>query len=443
MNKPLCFVLMPFNRKKDPTSGAEIDFNAVYEQLIKPGIVDADMEPLRADEEQVGGIIHKPMFERLVMCDYAVADLTTANANVFYELGVRHGVRPWSTVSLFAKGSSLPFDVSLLRGIPYELSGDAPADPDAGRKALAAALKEARMAKHDSPVFTFIADLPQPQIAREKSDVFREQVQYAQGLKRQLAAARRTGADAVRQVEAGLGNIVDAEAGVVIDLFLSYRATKQWDAMIALAGKMSPPLANSPMVREQLALALNRAGRSDEAEDVLVRLIEERGPSSETNGILGRVYKDRWEAAARANDPAAPGLHRKAIDTYLRGFEADWRDAYPGVNAVTLMELADPRDPRQAKLLPVVAYAVERRIAQGRPDYWDHATRLELAVLARDEAVGREALADALAGVREKWEPETTARNLRLIREARQRRGERGAAWADEAEAALVRRTAA
>jgi len=52
-----------------------------------------------------------------MLCDYAVADLTTANANVFYELGVRHAVRPWSTVLLFAEGSRLPFDVAYLRAI--------------------------------------------------------------------------------------------------------------------------------------------------------------------------------------------------------------------------------------------------------------------------------------------------------------------------------------
>jgi len=34
------------------------------------------------------------MFERLILCEYAVADLTTANANVFYELGIRHAIRP-------------------------------------------------------------------------------------------------------------------------------------------------------------------------------------------------------------------------------------------------------------------------------------------------------------------------------------------------------------
>jgi hypothetical protein len=66
-------------------------------------------------------------------------------------------------------------------------------------------------------------------------------------------------------------------------------------------------------------------------------------------------------------------------------FEADWRDAYPGINAVTLMELKDPPDPQREQLLPVVAYAVERRIAAGKPDFWDFATRLELAVLAKDK----------------------------------------------------------
>ena len=46
-------------------------------------------------------------------------------------------------------------------------------------------------------------------------------------------------------------------------------------------------------------------------------------------------------------------------------------------------------------------------------------TLLELAVLARDEEAASDALADALASLREGWEAETTARNLRLIREAR------------------------
>jgi MAP3K TRAFs-binding domain len=439
MARPLCFVLMPFGRKPD-AAGRTVDFDRVYRELIAPAIAQADMEPLRADEEMTGAIIHKPMFERLILCDYAVADLTTANANVFYELGLRHAVRKWSTVLIFAEGGSqLPFDVAPLRALPYKLtSAGTPDAVDVARRALADRLKGARKANADSPVFQLVDGFPD--IQRLKTDVFRERVRYSQQIKDQLAVARKQGADAVRQVEDAVGSVADAESGVVVDLFLSYRAVKAWDAMIALVDRMPPPLAATVLVREQLALALNRAGRSDEAERVLTTLIEERGASSETYGILGRVYKDRWDAAVKAGETfLARGLLDKAITAYLKGFETDWRDAYPGVNAVTLMELKEPPDPRRAALVPVVRYAVERRIAAGKPDYWDHATLVELSVIGKDEDAAAQALADALACVRESWEPETTARNLRLIRERRARRQE-PVTWIEEIERAFLRK---
>ena len=201
---------------------------------------------------------------------------------------------------------------------------------------------------------------------------------------------------------------------------------------------MSPPLSSTVLVQEQLGLALNRAGQGEKAEEVLTSLIERRGPSSETLGILGRVYKDRWEAALdQGKTLLAKGLLKKAVEAYLRGFEADWRDAYPGINAVTLMEISEPPDPRRERLIPVVAYAVDRRIASGKPDYWDYATRLELAVLAKDEPGAVAALADALALVREAWEPETTIRNLRLIRKARENRRDL-IPWTQQIEDALA-----
>lgn len=423
---PLCFILMPFGRKP-AGDGRVVDFDAVYERLIKPAVVAASLEPLRADEEIAGGVIHKAMFERLILCEFAIADLTTANANVFYELGLRHAVRPWATQLIFAEGwGQLPFDVNLLRALPYHLGRDGtPGDAIGDIAALVNKLGAARQALPDSPVFQMVEGFPD--IQRLKTDVFRDRVRYAENVKSRLAVARRSGVDAVIQVESELGDIGHADVAVVIDLFLSYRAVKAWQLMIGLSERMAPPLAMTPMVREQIALALNRAGRGEAAEDVLLKLIAERGGSSETCGILGRVYKDRWQAAFdRGETVLASGLLEKAIGAYLQGFEADWRDAYPGVNAVTLMEQKDPPDPRQASLLPVVAYAVERRIGAGGSDYWDYATHLELAVLARDHAGANAALADALAHVREIWEPETTARNLGLILAARAHRGEQG-----------------
>jgi hypothetical protein len=314
---PLCFVLMPFG-KKPAGDGRLVDFDSIYEHLIKPAVVAAGLEPLRADEEMTGGVIHKPMFERLILCEYAVADLTTANANVFYELGLRHAVRQASTVLLFAQGiGQLPFDVAPLRAMPYQLGPDGkPAMNDTDREILTAKLREARKVNTDSPVFQLVEEFPD--IQRLKTDVFRERVEYSDTVRQKLAQARKQGIDAVRAVEREIGPIHDAEVGVVVDLFLSYRAVKGWDEMIALGQNMSAPLAATVLVQEQLGLALNRANRGEEAERILLALIASRGPSSETFGILGRVYKDRWDAALKAGEKVlARRLLEKAIDAYF------------------------------------------------------------------------------------------------------------------------------
>ena len=63
-------------------------------------------------------------------------------------------------------------------------------------------------------------------------------------------------------------------------------------------------------------------------------------------------------------------------------------------------------------------------------------------MLAKDEEKAMKALSDALAAIREIWEPETTTRNLRLIRETRERWGEI-VSWAKEVEEELDKRVKA
>jgi len=434
---PLCFVLMPFGLRSDGR-GAWIDFDAVYVQLLMPAAQEAGLEPVRADEELLGGLVHKSMFERLVLSDYAIADLTTANPNVFYEMGVRHAVRPYSTVLVGADLEGIPFDLAPDRILPYDLEGGRPRDVERDRATIVRALRAARDAATDSPVFQLIDDLPVPQIDRLKTDVFRDQAVYSTRTKARLARASAADAAAVRAVEEELGPLADVEPGVLVDLLLSYRATGAWEEMCRLAEALPEPLRRAVLVRRQYGFALNRAGRRDEAEAVLEEVLEEHGPSSETLGLLGRVYKDRWQETAEQAPLRAAGYLDRAIEAYRRGFEADWRDAYPGVNALTLMEVRDPGGSRQQTLLPVVRYANERRVNAGVADYWDHATRLELAVLARDQDVALAAARAALAVVREHWEPRSTAGNLGVIRAARAAAGE-AVAWAEEIETQLLR----
>jgi hypothetical protein len=437
--RPLCFVLMPFGTKPDPGSGVTIKFDVIYEEVIRPAIEAAGLKAIRADEERVGGIIHKPMFERLILCDFAVADLTTANANVYYELGIRHAMRPWSTVLIFADGIRLPFDLGPVRGLPYHLDpAGNPAAAEADRDELAAQLRAARGEATDSPLFQLLNDLPQPDISRLKTDVFREQVEYSDALRERLAAARRQGVAAVRAIRDELGDLRNYESGVLVDLLLSFRDVSAWHDMVTLVEQLPAALARTVLVREQYGLALNRDGQGEAAEEVLLTLIRERGASSETYGILGRVYKDRYEAARAAGQQIlARGLLGKAIDTYVKGFESDWRDAYPGINAVQLMALSEPPDPRQAELLPVVTYSVRRRVESTQPDYWDYATLLELAILGNDAERAGDVLPLVLAANPQTWQVESTLGTIRRLREAREAR-EPVPDWLAEIEQALA-----
>ncbi|MES2134588.1 MAG: TRAFs-binding domain-containing protein [Bacteroidota bacterium] len=429
IKKPLCFILMSFGKK---VSGSSlIDFDDIYRSIIKPAVIAAGLEPVRADEEMTDGIIHKPMFERLILCEYAVADLTGANANVFYELGVRHAIIPYSTILLFADSTRLPFDVSFLRALGYAIDANGKAiNAETVSEALTKKLLQSKENKlNDSPLFQLLDNYPN--IAHEKTDVFRDLVEYSKSLKKKLREIRDGGAtlpeklSQLKQFEKELDDLDDIETGVIIDLFLSYRAVKGFAEMITLIEKMPAPLKATVMVREQYGFALNRLGKRHEAEEILTVLIKERGASSETYALLGRVYKDQWEEACSANNVLlAKGFLRRAIDAYTKGFEADWRDAYPGINACTLMFIEDPDREDLKKLLPVVKFAVSQKIEKQGGDYWDHATLFELDILEKDFVGAEKKLENAASLIREVWEPETTLKNLRMIRKVREAEGD-------------------
>lgn len=438
----LCLIIMPFDKKKDAT-GRVIDFEVVYQRLIVPALEAAGVQPVRADEERTGCLMQRTALERLRLCDYAVADLSTGDPKVFYELGVRQAVHPNETVLLYAAGGAqLPLDVNDMAAVPYRVSPQGlPVHEAKYRAMLTDRLREVMGGSVQSRVYRTVQGYPRD-LPRELEAIGAGQ-RYLAEFKRRLNVAKLQGVAAVRGVEAELGPAGEADHGAVIELFLCYRAVNGWNEMIDLVQRMPSALAGSILVQEQLGLALNRAGRGEEAEVVLRELIARRGPSSDSYGMLGRILKDRWEKAQERGESAqAKELLQKSASAYLKGFEADWRNTYPGVNTVTLMELKEPADPRRREILPVVHYAVEQRIRSGAADYWDYATLLELAALSCDEAKGIDALGRSLARVRESWEPATTARDLRLIREARQRRGAECPGWADHAEAELLKAAA-
>ena len=431
--KPSCFIIMPFGKKMD-AEGNTVDFDAVYHQLIQPSVIAANMEAVRADEETVNGIIHKPMYERLILSDYAVADLTTANANVFYELGIRHAVKPFTTITLFASGSKLPFDLNFLRCMPYDydfekkLTNAASNIKDLSKQLLSAKLDR----KTDSPVYQLVDGIQfQNSVAHEKTDIFRDRVVYDEKLKEQLQSIRSKDLNnaektfLLEKLVDGLKPLEDVETGVLIDCMLTYRSLEAFNEMISFIGKLPVYVQQTVMVQEQFAFALNRTGTRESRQKaiaVLEKLIGEKGDSSETNGILGRVYKDLFtDAVKTGNEILASAYLDKALETYMKGFKADWRDAYPGINALMLIGLKGNLE-EVNKLSPVVEFAVLRKMERKEPDYWDYASLLEIAVIRNDEADIQKYLLKALTASSYMWMKKTTINNLKLIKSYRQKR---------------------
>lgn len=437
--KPLLFVAMPFGKKKSP-GGFEIDFNRVYEDAIKPAAEAADLEVIRADEERTGGIIHVPMFERLLLSEVVIADLTIPNPNVFYELGVRHAARPRATVLIFgqeAGGNQLPFDVHMIRALPYSLTEGVLTDEAAAqlRVQLEQKLRDATadLETKDSPLFQLISNFPGINLPHEVTENFRDRARQIDSIRESLAVARRLpeaeGAKQIKEIETSLGNVKQIPTEILVDLLLSYRDVKAWDEMIRLVASLPKTVANAITVREQLAFALNRRnepGDRDRAIMILQEIIDKDGVSPETCGILGRVYKDSAAAAEKDGKPARAAAYLdEAIKWYRRGFEADPRDYYPGINAATLLfKKGDEESLAELKqITPAVSFAVARRGGINSRDYWDVATVLEAAILGEDWAHAQRAAQRLSIISAPKWNFETTVANLQLIRGTRATRG--------------------
>ncbi len=428
--KAVCFVDMPFGKKPDLTSGVTVDFDSIYELAIKPAISEAGLEPIRGDEEQTGGIIHVPMFARILLAEFMVADLTLSNPNVFYELGIRHAIKPFTTVPIFATTGSLPFDVGMVRSISYELKEGQLSGEGAEKlkTAIKTRLKEAiRGSAHaDSPIYQLITGFPVPVVPESVEQLLRDRLSERCGFHEKIAAISGVATKEQKQrllneIRQGLGEIPAVRRGVLVELMLAYRDAELFDEMVKLCEVFPDYLQDNSFVKQQWALGLNRrklAGDRGAAVRLLESLIKERGPDPETLGLLGRVYKDQYKEAE--GSLMAQGYLDEAISAYTRGFEADPRDHYPGVNAVNLLIQKGTSDALKEaeRLLPLVSFAVARRGGIDSSDYWDVATVVELACLGGDWPTAARGLPRALVMCTVPWMLRTTHDNLVLLRKA-------------------------
>ena len=176
--KGTCFVVMGFGKKNDFETGRVLDLNQSYQNLIKPAVEAAGLRCIRADEIVHSGLIDVPMYELLLKADVVVADLSTSNRNAIYELGVRHALRPYTTVVIAEEQimKSPFFDLNHIVIRQYRHLGEDIGVSEAKRftTELTKAIKEIMAVepklRWDSPVYKFIDRLTPPAVAEEVKD---------------------------------------------------------------------------------------------------------------------------------------------------------------------------------------------------------------------------------------------------------------------------------
>jgi tetratricopeptide (TPR) repeat protein len=405
--KPHAFIAMPFGSK--PGSDSQlIDFNRVYDELLKPALEAAGLEVFRADKEQRAGDILTDMFQELLMADLVVADLTLENPNVWYELGVRHALRARGVVLVAGGKVPAAFDLYTNRKLRYSLRHGVP-DPDTleeEKAALAAMVRETMESWHGrkiSPVYQLLPQLQEPnwKLLRigdvceywERYDAWENRIQLARKAKcigDMLILADEAPVAAFR-AEAWI------RAGSALRRAASFAfALEQLDRGLEIEPENLEGLQEKGICLQRLASAGVPGHSLDRARSHYDAVLKTFPDDAETWSLLGRVDKDAWTAVwrvpgtapetMRADAADESALLRAAIDSYTSGYRRNLGNYYSGINALTLMHLyrhltSDVRyDADMANMTGAVRFAAQHETDQ-RQLFWARATLGDLEVL--------------------------------------------------------------
>ncbi|HXF84167.1 MAG TPA: TRAFs-binding domain-containing protein [Anaerolineales bacterium] len=410
--RPHAFVIMPFGKKKG-ADGSLYDFNAIYTLLIKPTLEEAGFEPFRADEATTSGDILTDMFQELLLADLCLVDMSIDNANVFYELGIRHAFRKRGIIHIQAGRAYMPFDVFNVRTIPYHITAEGVPDPAYLEKDKAAIVRVARDtwasdadAIH-SPVYNILTGLNEPERKALRTPLatgfWREYNEWKQRVT--VAQRQKRVGDILLLTEEIKNPFIKEEA--IGEAGKALKNLGLYELALDLYRKGLQINARNPEFRRQEAFHLNRLGRVDEAIVKIENILAETPNDGEAMSYLGRIYKEMWIGSWKWIEKREDRLKTafesyhwllKSIDTYLKAYRLDLNQSYPGINALTLstilVELAnrfeDPQNPDPEikrirhtleDLRGSLIFSLESNITAETADYWTLASLAELKVL--------------------------------------------------------------
>lgn len=300
-------------KKTDYSTGKTLDLDKTYKNIIQPAVEASGYECVRADEIQDAGLIDKSMYALLMQAELVVADISTFNPNAIYELGIRHAVRPYSTIVIKEEEGKIPFDLDHTRIFQYKHLGEDIGADEAQRcqKSLVETIE--RVTKNsfvDSPLYDFIKGINPPELP---------QAEYKKIIGD--LAERETHIFAIAE---------KAKDHMLEDEFVE--AAKLWE-------KASEAVPSEDYFLQQQALSIYKSKIPSEATALTdaLRIIEKLAPDGESNdpetlGITGAIYKRMWVSNSDIE------CLKRAIKYYEKGFQIR-NDYYTGENYALCLDM--------------------------------------------------------------------------------------------------------
>lgn len=429
---------MGFGKKTDFETGRTLDLDKSYKNMIKPAVEAAGLTCIRADEIVHSGMIDVPMYEQLLKADIVVADLSTSNKNAFYELGIRHALRPFTTIVVSEDGiKTFPFDVNHVVIRQYHHLGE-----DIGfdevmrfREQLTKAIKEMLdkdPRESDSPVYQLLRNLTPPALAA----AMQAAVQQSGGpATESQAAPSPKGEEQTAMTHSLLMQQVDeaqkkgdwVAAKTLLNVALQMKSNEQ---------------QSDPYLLQRLALITYKSKHPSENEAlaearmILQPLTPGTSNDTETLGLWGAIHKRLWQLTQKKE------FLDDAVRAYERGFYLR-NDYYNGINLAFLLNerakaLPDPAwaiaDYMQAKRVRQEVLAICEQWLQNNPEpkaadtkdpalneyrnsrYWVEATLAEAQIGLENEAKGSSILHEAYEKAPESWMKESTESQINKLK---------------------------
>lgn len=312
-----CFVIIGYGKKTSYATGSPriLDLDETYKLLIKPAFEQLQIECYRAIDKNLNGSIDQQMLQDIKDAEIVLADLSTLNANVMWELGVRHALKPYHTFMICEQKqmNNIPFDINHFVVHQYRHSEEGIPFTEVERfqqelKKIIETTLQKNPPQVDSPIEVFLGG----QVPMTSSS--------ARGVKSLSFADTLKQAEAAKDAE----NYTDALHLFEIAKEFALKNMTLRDNLAFIISRQALCTYKSKQPNELEAL--------QQAKNILEELQPLNSLDVEVIGLSGAIHKRLYEKTEDID------FLETAIDFYERGFTIK-KDYYNGINAAFMLYL--------------------------------------------------------------------------------------------------------